>query len=201
MISIDKQTNELVAVRSDRVKVPESIKGVTLDEQQKKDLSEGKAVWIENMTSKKNTPFSAYLQFNADKRGFEFRFDNEIKQSQTRTQNRGQGETNEVRIPKKLLGADLTEKQQNDLKAGQTVYVSGMTDKAGQDFNAYVKVNTEKNKLDFFKYNPDKAKKQGAEVTPGNAHKTQVAVNSDFYTGTAMRLPGHWDIWYSWPGP
>jgi hypothetical protein len=69
-LSIDRQTNELVAFRTDRIKIPEIIKGVNLNEQQKKELSEGKAVFLENMISKKNTPFNAYLQFNADKRGF-----------------------------------------------------------------------------------------------------------------------------------
>ena len=62
-----------------------------------------------------------------------------------------------------------------------------MTDKAGEPFNAYIKVNTEKEKLDFFKWNPDKAKKQGAEVTPDNASKTQVAVNSEGKTNEATK--------------
>jgi hypothetical protein len=131
------------------------------------------------MTSSKGKKFDGEVQFNADKRYFELIFDNNKKQSQNQKQDTQQGETNDVRVPKKLLGVDLTEKQHSDLKAGQTVYVSGMKDKEGQDFNAYVKVNTEKNKLDFFKWNPNKAKKQGAEVTPDNAHKTQVAKNND----------------------
>jgi len=48
----------------------------------------------------------------------------------------------------------------------------------GEPFNAYVKVNKEKGKLDFFKWNPDRAKKQGAEVKPAEESKTQVAVNT-----------------------
>lgn len=54
-----------------------------------------------------------------------------------------------------------------------------LKDGKGEPFNAYVKVNNEKGKLDFFKWNPDKAKKQGAEVKPANESKTQVAVNSE----------------------
>ena len=34
-------------------------------------------------------------------------------------------------------------------------------------------------KFDFFKWNPDKAKKQGAEVKPAEESKTQVAVNNE----------------------
>ena len=62
-----------------------------------------------------------------------------------------------------------------------------MLDKKGETFNAYIKVNAEKEKLDFFKWNPDRAKKQGAEVTPDNNSKTQVAVNSEGKTNEATK--------------
>jgi hypothetical protein len=186
LLSLDKQTNELVAFRKEWLKVPDTYKGVQLNEDQKRELGNGKAVKVEDMTSTKGTTFSADVQFNADKRYFELIFDNNKKQSQSQKQDTGQ-ETKEVRIPKNILGVDLTDKQQDTLKAGKIIYVSGMKDKEGQDFNAYIKVNTEKNKLDFFKFNPDKAKKQGEEVTPDNAHKTQVAVNSEGKTNEATK--------------
>ena len=185
LLSLDRQTNELVAFRKEWLKIPDAYKGVTLNEEQKQQLSEGKAVRIGDMASSKGTKFSADVQFNADKRYFELIFDNSKKQSQK--QDTAQNEAKEVRIPKKLLGTDLTDKQKNSLKVGETVYVSGMKDKEGQVFNAYVKINTEKNKLDFFKWNPDKAQKQGAEVKPDNAHKTQVAVHSEGKTNEATK--------------
>lgn len=46
-VSIDPQTNELVALRADRVNIPKEIKGVTLSDAQYKDLVEGKAVKME----------------------------------------------------------------------------------------------------------------------------------------------------------
>ncbi len=58
-----------------------------------------------------------------------------------------------------------------------------MKDKKGKEFNAYVKVNNEKTKLDFFKWNPDKSK----EISPDNASKTQVAVNSEGKTNEATK--------------
>ncbi len=78
---------------------------------------------------------------------------------------------------------ELTKEQQADLKAEKTIYVSGLTDKRGQVYNAYIKVNNEKGKLDFFKWNPDKAQ----EKTPDNAHKTQEAVNSQGKTNEATK--------------
>ena len=187
LLSLDKQTNELVAFRKEWVKVPETYKGVQLSEEQKQKLGNGEKVEIKGMTSTQGKSFDGAVQFNADKRYFELSFDNNKKQSQTQKQGAQQSETHNVRIPKNILGVDLTEKQQDTLKAGKTIYVSGMKDKEGQDFNAYIKVNPEKNKLDFFKFNPDKAKKQGAEITPDNAHKTQVAVNSEGKTNEATK--------------
>lgn len=188
-ISIDKMTNELVAVRADRIKIPNEIKGVTLNEQQKKDLSEGKAVYLEGMKAKNGKNFNATVQINADRRSIEFKFDtaNKLSQEQSKGQKQNPEEAPKLRIPTKLLGVELTKEQQDKLRTNQTIYVTGMTDKAGEPFNAYVKVNTEKEKLDFFKWNPDKAQKQGAEVTPDNKSKTQVAVNSEGKTDEATK--------------
>jgi hypothetical protein len=188
-LSIDRLTNELAAVKASSIKVPDIYQDVQLNEQQKKELSEGKAVYLKDMKNSKGETYSGNIQYNADKRYFAKVTDFSQKQSYNQKQEKqqGQAETNGVRIPKKILGVDITQKQQDDLKAGQTIYVKGMKDKEGQDFNAYIKVNTEKNKLDFFKRNPDYAKKQGAEVTPDNAHKTQIAKNNEGTTTEATK--------------
>lgn len=184
-ISLDKLTNELVALRADKLKIPETIKGVTLNDVQKKELSEGKAVLVEGMTSKNGKDFSAHVQINADKKGLEFRFDNQPKQAQQNEQRQSQQQNGEVRIPKTLLGVELSDKQRSQLQEGKTAYVAGMKDDKGQEFNAYVKVNNERGKLDFFKWNPDKS--TAKEITPDNASKTQVAVNNEGKTDEATK--------------
>lgn len=187
-ISIDKQTNELVSMKASSLKLPDEIKGVKLDEKQKAALMEGKAVFLENMISAKNKPFSAFVQVNAEKRSLEFIFP---EKEQKHTQQQGQQQRNDqpegVRIPKSLAGVELSDKQQADLRADKTIYVKGLKDKEGQEYNAYVKVNHEKGKLDFYKFNPDKAKEKAKEITPANEHKTQVAVNSEGKTNEATK--------------
>ena len=86
------------------------------------------------------------------------------------------------------MGVELDEKQIKSLEAGKASYVKAMM-KDGQDqpFNAWVKPNYEKGKLDFFRYNPDYAKKQGATVKPAAESKTQVAVNSEGKTNEATK--------------
>jgi hypothetical protein len=138
-----------------------------LSDEQKQKLENGEKIKIEGMSSIKGKKFNGEVQFNADKRYFELIFNSDRKLNQ----NNIQSETAEIRIPKTLLGATLSEKQQADLKTEQTIYVSGMKNKGGQEFNAYVKINTEKGKLEFLKWNPDKTKTQGEEVTPDNAQQ------------------------------
>jgi len=180
-LSIDKLTNELVAARADKINIPDNIKDVRLDENQKKELAEGKSVFVEGMTARSGKEFNAHLQVDADKRGVGFRFDPIHEQGQKASEQR------QVRIPNSMLGKELTEDQQQKLEKRETIYVTGMKDKKGQDFNAYIKVNDEKGKLDFYKWNPDKAQTKGAEVIPDNKSKTQVAVNSEGKTNEATK--------------
>lgn len=195
LISIDKLTNRLEAVPLDKLTVSQNLKGAELSPEQQQGLKEGKKVLIEGMTSKNTIgtdnpkKFDAYVQFNAAKGGYDFSYDglNRNRYQQNKKQEQGQ-EQNQVRIPKKLLGVDLNEKQQNSLRENKAVYVQGMVkDGKGEPFNAYVKVNNEKGKLDFFKWNPDRAKKQGADVKVAEGSKTQVAVNSEGKTNEATK--------------
>jgi hypothetical protein len=73
--------NELVAFRANKITVPKKIKGVELSEQQRKELLEGKVVHLDNMMSKNGKEFFASIQFNVDRRSFEFLFDSNRTQS------------------------------------------------------------------------------------------------------------------------
>ena len=200
LVSIDKLTNRLEAVPLDKLTVSQSLKGVELSPEQQQAVKEGKKVLVEGMTSKSTMgtdnpkKFDAYIQFNAAKGGYDFSYDgldrNKYQQNnkQEQGQNQNQNQQNGVRIPKNLLGVDLTEDQQSKLRGNKAIYVQGMVkDGKGEPFNAYVKVNNEKGKLDFFKWNPDKAKKQGADVKVAEGNKTQVAVNSQGKTNEATK--------------
>lgn len=180
IISIDRLTNEVVALRTDFIKIPDKIKGVKLSEEQKQTLFEGKPLPLEGMVSQKGTSFDASVQFNADKRFVEFLFDrNDInKQTQGNQQNQTQG------APKNFRDKELDNEQYQKLKDGQTVYISGLVDKKGKEYNGYITYNKETNKTDFSFQNPDKIKEQ---IKPSEAHKTQTAVNSEGKTNEATK--------------
>jgi hypothetical protein len=197
LVSLDKITNRLEAMPIDKLNFPQSLKGVEFSPEQLKDLKEGKMVLVEGMTTKKSQEmenpkkFDAYIQFNAAKGSFDFSYGGleNKSQQQHNQQQQGQGsEQTNVRIPQKLLGIELTQKQQEDLRSDKTIYVKGMVkDEKDQPFNAYVKINHQEGKLDFYKFNPDKAKKQGAETTPASESQAQVAVNSEGKTNEATK--------------
>lgn len=185
-ISIDPQTNELVALRADRVSIPREIKGVTLSEAQYKELTEGKAVKVEGMTSKNGKTFDATLQVNAEKKGIEFIFGDKKSLEERKAQSQEQGQK-QGRIPRKLCGLTLSDKQREALNTGSTLYLKNMVDKEGKTFNAYVRMDKEQNRPRFYKWNPDK--KQGKEKVEAVAeeHKTQVAVNNHGKTNEATK--------------
>ncbi|KGF14790.1 hypothetical protein HMPREF1640_12610 [Prevotella sp. S7-1-8] len=182
-VSIDPQTNELIALRADRVNIPKEIKGVTLSDAQYKDLVEGKAVKVEGMTAKSGKSFNATLQVNAEKKGIEFIFENKqgLKERQQHSQQQG--------APHKLCGLELSDKQREALDSGRTLYLKNMVDKEGQPFNAYVRMDKEQNRPRFYKWNPDKKQETGKEkvVAVAEEHKTQVAVNNDGKTNEATK--------------
>ncbi|MXS71565.1 DUF3945 domain-containing protein [Flavobacteriaceae bacterium W22] len=190
VISRDRLTNELVAYRSEYMKIPDEIKGVKLDEHQKQTLLEGKPLYLEGMTSTKGASFDATVQFNADKRYVEFLFNNNQKQEHNQQQSKEQNITNEQsqntqgEAPKVFRDKELDDKQYEKFKAGETVYVSGLVDGKGKEYQGYITFNKDTSKTDFSFTNPNKLKEK---AQPSEDHKTQKAVNTDGKTNEATK--------------
>ena len=199
-VSLDRLTNKLEALPVENISIPNKIKGADLSEDQQLRLGAGEKVLVEKMISRTGRFFDGYIQINASDKKFDFSYEGldrnrysqenkEVRRQQKENAPEGESEKQkQLFIPQKLLGVELTEKQQEYLKAGQATYIRGMLkDDKGEPFNAWVKPNPEKMKFDFFKWNPDKAKKQGAEVKPAEESKTQVAVNNEGKTNEATQ--------------
>ncbi len=137
-ISIDKLTNEVVAMKAENVFIPREIKGVELTQQEQNDLREGKKIFIEGMISNGGKEFDAHIQVNAERRGIEYIFDND------KLFNRHS-----------LGGVELTQKQIEDLNAGKAIFVEGMERKDGELFSSYVKLDEATGKPAYSRYNPD----------------------------------------------
>ena len=138
LISIDKNTNELVAVRQENVYIPEEIKGVKLTPDEIQKLKNGEKIFVDGMISANGKEFNSHIQYNAERRGIEFLFDKE------------QGfKRNE------LGGVKLTPMQIQALNEGHTILVEDMKRKDGTFFSSFVTMDKVTNDLRYTRHNPE----------------------------------------------
>ena len=156
-VSIDKLTNEVVAMKAENVFIPKEIKGVELTQQEQNDLREGKKVFIEGMISNSGKEFDAHIQVNAERRGIEYIFEND------KLFNR-----------QSLGGVKLTQKQVEDLNAGKAIFVEGMERKDGELFSSYVKLDEATGRPSYTRYNPDSPEGAREIYIPGEINGVKV---------------------------
>ena len=212
-VSIDKWTNTLelmpVALLEKRARIKEAY----LSEGKQMDFYGGGKVLLEGYTTRSGYKRDAYIQIDAAERNYEFTYDgldrkryqaeNRAIHTQRRAERDGReakemGKAPELTIHRMILKAAVPDEaykqwseavkdpsKRADVKA---FYIKGMVkDGQGEPFNAWVKPNFARGKMDFFKWNPDRAKRQGAEVKPANESRTQVAINSEGKTAEAVK--------------
>jgi len=156
-ISIDKITNEVVAMRVENINIPNTIKEVKLTDQEKEDLKEGKAVYLEGMKSANGKEFDAHVQINAEKRGIEFIFgENKLFNSQT------------------IGGVELSKKQVEDLNMGKAIFVEDMKRKDGEKFSSFVKLDEGSGRPAYTRYNPDSPEGNREIYVPKEMHGVQL---------------------------
>ena len=104
------------------------------------------------MTSKAGNSFDTYLQFNADRKGLEYIFQND------RIFNR-----------QELGGVALSPKQIKALNAGKAIFVEDMRRKDGEVFSAFVKLDEASGRPAYTRYNPDSPREQGKSTSRRNS--------------------------------
>ena len=138
LVSIDRNTNELVAVRQEHVFIPNIVKGVTLDPDEIEKLKNGEPVFVDGMTSAKCKEFSATLQYSAERRGIEFIFPKD------------QGFNQQT-----LGGVQLSPNQLKMLTEGHTILVEDMKRTNGELFSAFVTLDSVTGKPTYTRSNPE----------------------------------------------
>ena len=138
LISIDRNTNELVAVRQENVYVPGEMKGVKLTADEIKALKEGQPIFVDGMISSKGKEFSATLQYNAERRGVEFIF----PKDQTFNQ-------------QSLGGVPLSPNQIKMLSEGHTILVEDMKRTNGEQFSSFVTLDKVTGRPNYTRHNPE----------------------------------------------
>lgn len=138
LVSIDRNTNELVAVRQEHVFIPNIVKGVTLDPDEIEKLKNGEPIFVDGMTSAKGKEFSATLQYSAERRGIEFIFPKD------------QGFNQQT-----LDGVQLSPNQLKMLTEGHTILVEDMKRTNGELFSAFVTLDSVTGKPTYTRSNPE----------------------------------------------
>ncbi len=138
LVSIDKDTNELVAVRQENVYIPSEVSGIRLTPDEINALKEGKPIYVDGMISKNGKPFEATLQYNAERRGLEYIF----PESQGFNQ-------------QSLGGVPLSPNQLKMLSEGHTIFVEDMKRTNGELFSAFVTLNNVTGRPQYTRHNPE----------------------------------------------
>ena len=211
-ISIDRLTNEIVDIPTNKVRIPDTIGKTPITKDDKRVLYSGIPLRkeIELANGRKFTPL---LQVNVEQRGVEFvpgstrqaqgqKQNGDKKQTADKQEQKAEGDASgqkKQQDPNHWLNEDgtirrlntyfkkeLTEQQKDDYVAGKTIEIKEVPNKNGSGtYTAYVKFDFDKMQPRSYRNNPDL--KQAKEQIPTNENKVQVAVNEQGKTHEATK--------------
>ena len=211
-ISIDRLTNEIVDIPTNKVRIPDTIGKTPITKDDKRVLYSGIPLRkeIELANGRKFTPL---LQVNVEQRGVEFvpgstrqaqgqKQNGDKKQTADKQEQKAEGdaggqkkqqdpnhwlnEDGTIRRLNTYFKKELTEQQKDDYVAGKTIEIKEVPNKNGRGtYTAYVKFDFDKMQPRSYRNNPDI--KQAKEQIPTNENKVQVAVNEQGKTHEATK--------------
>ena len=211
-ISIDRLTNEIVDIPTNKVRIPDTIGKTPITKDDKRVLYSGIPLRkeIELANGRKFTPL---LQVNVEQRGVEFvpgstrqaqgqKQNGDKKQTADKQEQKAEGdaggqkkqqdpnhwlnEDGTIRRLNTYFKKELTEQQKDDYVAGKTIEIKEVPNKNGNGtYTAYVKFDFDKMQPRSYRNNPDI--KQAKEQIPTNENKVQVAVNEQGKTHEATK--------------
>ena len=211
-ISIDRLTNEIVDIPTNKVRIPDTIGKTPITKDDKRVLYSGIPLRkeIELANGRKFTPL---LQVNVEQRGVEFvpgstrqaqgqKQNGDKKQTADKQEQKAEGdaggqkkqqdpnhwlnEDGTIRRLNTYFKKELTEQQKDDYVAGKTIEIKEVPNKNGSGtYTAYVKFDFDKMQPRSYRNNPDL--KLAKEQIPTNENKVQVAVNEQGKTHEATK--------------
>lgn len=211
-ISIDRLTNEIVDIPTNKVRIPDTIGKTPITKDDKRVLYSGIPLRkeIELANGRKFTPL---LQVNVEQRGVEFvpgstrqaqgqKQNGDKKQTADKQEQKAEGdaggqkkqqdpnhwlnEDGTIRRLNTYFKKELIEQQKDDYVAGKTIEIKEVPNKNGSGtYTAYVKFDFDKMQPRSYRNNPDL--KQAKEQIPTNENKVQVAVNEQGKTHEATK--------------
>ena len=211
-ISIDRLTNEIVDIPTNKVRIPDTIGKTPITKDDKRVLYSGLPLRKETELAN-GRKFTPLLQVNVEQRGVEFvpgstrqaqgqKQNGDKKQTADKQEQKAEGdaggqkkqqdpnhwlnEDGTIRRLNTYFKKELTEQQKDDYVAGKTIEIKEVPNKNGSGtYTAYVKFDFNKMQPRSYRNNPDL--KQAKEQIPTNENKVQVAVNEQGKTHEATK--------------
>lgn len=183
VISIDHLTNEYVACPASKIKIPEVIGGVKIDQETYSKLLRGEATYIPGMVSTKGEPLNVPVQFNAEKRYVEYLLGDRGKLALD-AYKKEQG------IPNDFRGVQLTPEQHQNLEDGKTVYLSNIISaKTGNSYDGYLAWDSEKNKPNFVIANQYQEAVEKGKILPYDGEPVKQTTQQQTKDGVSLEIP------------
>ena len=128
--------------------IPRSIGQVELTKEDRQELSEGKAIFLKDQVKVNGDTYDSFVRLHPAT--------GDIQRSRTPD---GFSEDMKIEIPKEISGVKVTAKMKAEMQDGKVVEIKGAKGTDGTLVPTFVKLNKDTGLLNFYRDNPDKAKK------------------------------------------
>ncbi|MDR2914070.1 MAG: DUF3945 domain-containing protein, partial [Tannerella sp.] len=138
--------------------IPRYVGQVLLTNEDRNELAEGKAIFLKDQVKANGETYDSFVRLHPAT--------GDIQRSRTPD---GFSEEAKIEIPKEISGVKVTAKMKAEIQDGKVVEIKGAKALDGTPVPTFVKINRDTGLLNFFRENPEKAKKA---TIAGDARQT-----------------------------
>ena len=139
-INADRRGIEFI-FENDKLFNSQILGGVKLTDKQVEDLNAGKAIFVEDMKRKDGEVFSSFVKLD----------EGSGRPSYTRYNPDTPEGAREIYVPKEMGGVPLTPEDRQQLREGKPVFIENMTNRKGEEYSSFVKLDLETGKPQYSK--------------------------------------------------
>lgn len=142
--------------------IPRYVGQVLLTNEDRKDLGEGKPIFLKDQVRANGETYDSFVRLHPAT--------GDVQRSRTPD---GFSEDVKVEIPKEISGVKVTAKMKAEMQDGKVVEIKGAKGTDGTLVPTFVRINKDTGLLNFFRENPDQAKKATIKADAAETKNTQ----------------------------
>lgn len=142
--------------------IPRYVGQVLLTNEDRKDLGEGKSIFLKDQVRANGETYDSFVRLHPAT--------GDVQRSRTPD---GFSEDVKVEIPKEISGVKVTAKMKGEIQDGKVVEIKGAKGTDGTLVPTFVRINKDTGLLNFFRENPDQAKKATIKTESSETKNTQ----------------------------